>query len=79
MYDDSYYFNLIRHNIKRIREKEGLTQQQLADKTGITMNYLAKIESQKMQRVRTIVIAGRLANTLQVGIAKSFKPYENNK
>ena len=79
MYDDSYYFNLIRHNIKRIREKEGLTQQQLADKTGITTNYLAKIESQKMQRVRTIVIAGRLADALQVGIAKLFKSYENNK
>lgn len=43
------------------------------------MNYLVKIESQKMQRGCTIVIAGRLADALQVGIAKLFKPYENNK
>ena len=48
MHNDNYYFNIIRYNIKKQREKAGLTQQQLADKIGITMNYLAKIESKKM-------------------------------
>lgn len=47
LHEDTYYFNIIRANIKKERERKGLTQQQLADKTGITMNYLAKIESQK--------------------------------
>lgn len=32
MHDDTYYFDIIRYNIKRIRENKGLTQQQLADK-----------------------------------------------
>ena len=54
LHDDTYYFNIIRANIKKEREKKGLTQQQLADKAGITMNYLAKIESQKMGRGFTI-------------------------
>ena len=44
-HDDAYYFNVIRYNIKRIRESRNLTQQQLADKANITMNYLSKIES----------------------------------
>lgn len=50
MHSDTYYFDIIRYNIKRLREENGLIQQQLADKAGITMNYIAKIESKKMQR-----------------------------
>lgn len=76
MHNDTYYFNIIRYNIKRIRENKGLTQQQLADKAGITMNYLAKIESQKMQRGFTITIVGRLADALQVDISELFKESE---
>ena len=44
MHSDNYYFDIIRYNIKKQRENAGLTQQQLSDKVGITMNYLAKIE-----------------------------------
>ena len=66
MRSDTYYFDIIRQNIKKHREAAGLTQQQLADKSGITMNYLAKIESQKMQRGCTIVIVGRIADALGI-------------
>lgn len=51
MHSDTYYFDIIRHNIKKHREAAGLTQQQLADKAGITMNYVAKIESKKCNEV----------------------------
>ena len=50
MHSDNYYFDIVRYNIKKYRNKANLTQQQLADKAGITMNYLAKIESKKMNR-----------------------------
>lgn len=73
MHDDTYYFNLIRYNIKRIREDKGLTQQQLADKSGITMNYLAKIENSKMQRGFSVIIMGRIADALEVDITELFK------
>ena len=43
MHSDTYYFDIIRHNIKRLREEAGFTQQQLADKAEITINYIAKI------------------------------------
>ena len=81
MHDDNYYFNLIRCNIKKQREKAGLTQQQLADKIGITMNYLAKIESKKMQRGFTITILGRIADALNIDIRELFDPIirENEK
>lgn len=79
MHNDTYYFDIIRFNIKRIREAKGLTQQQLADRAGITMNYIAKIESKKMQRGFTIVILGRIADSLEVEIAELFAPIEKGK
>lgn len=74
MHSDTYYFDIIRHNIKKHREAAGLTQQQLADKAGITMNYLAKIESKKMQRGCTVVVIGRIADALGIDIRELFKP-----
>lgn len=76
IHDDAYYFNIIRYNIKRIRENKNLTQQQLADKANITMNYLSKIESTKMQRGLSIVILGRLADALEVDIRELLKPLD---
>ncbi len=75
-HSDTYYFDIIRYNIKKYREEAGLTQQQLADKANITMNYLAKIESKKMQRGCTIVIVGRIADALNIDIRELFKPIE---
>ncbi len=74
-HDDNYYYNIIRNNIKKYRKKANLTQQELADKAGITMNYIAKIESQKMQRGFSIVILGRIADALNIDIKLLF---ENN-
>ena len=72
LHDETYFFDIIRTKIKKEREKKGLTQQQLADKAGITMNYLAKIESQKMGRGFTIVILGRIADALEIDIKNLF-------
>ena len=71
-HNDTYYFNIIRYNIRKYRIKANLTQQELADKAGITMNYLSKIESNKMQRGFSIVILGRIADALEIDIRKLF-------
>ncbi len=71
-HDDNYYYNIIRQNIKKYREKASLTQQQLANKAGISMNYIAKIESKKMQRGFTIVALGRIADALDIDIRLLF-------
>ena len=75
-HSDTYYFDIIRFNIKKYREAANLTQQQLADKAGITMNYVAKIESKKMQRGFTIVILGRIADALEIDIRELFNPLD---
>lgn len=77
MHNDTYYFDIIRKNIKKQREAAGITQQQLADKIGITMNYIAKIESQKMKRGFTIPIIGRIADALEIDIRELFKPFDD--
>lgn len=76
MHNDTYYFDIIRSNIKKYREAANMTQQQLADKAGITMNYVAKIESKKMQRGFTIVILGRIADALEIDIRELFNPLD---
>ena len=76
IHNDMYYYDIVRYNIKKYREKANLTQQQLADLAGITMNYLAKIESIKMQRGFTIVIVGRIADALNIDIRCLFEPIE---
>ena len=73
IHDDNYYYDIIRKNIKEYRKKANLTQQQLADKAGISMNYIAKIESKKMQRGFTIVVAGRIADALGIDIKLLFE------
>lgn len=76
LHEDNYYYDIVRYNIKKYREKANLTQQQLADLAGITINYLAKIESVKMQRGFTIVIVGRIADALNIDIRCLFEPIE---
>ena len=73
IHDDNYYYDIIRKNVKEYRKKANLTQQQLADKAGISMNYIAKIESKKMQRGFTIVVAGRIADALGIDIRLLFE------
>lgn len=76
-HDDNYYYNVIRKNIKKYREEKGLTQQQLADLINVSMNYIAKIESVKMQKGFTIAILVRIADALNIPISYFFK--EDNK
>ena len=79
MHNDNYYYNLIRTNIKKYRIKANLTQQELADKAGITMNYLSKLDSARMNRGCSIVIIGRIADALEIDIRKLFDEEQNNK
>lgn len=79
VHDDNYYFNIIRQNIKKYRNIKKLTQQQLADKSGVTMNYISKIESTKMNRGFTIVVLGRIADALEIDIRQLFDNTGKNK
>lgn len=77
MHNDNYYFDIIRYNIKKYRKLENMTQQQLADKANLSMNYIAKIESKKMQRGFTISTLGRIADSLNINIKELFNEIDN--
>lgn len=78
IHDDDYYFNIIRHNIKKYREKAGMTQQSVADKADLTMNYIAKIESMKMQKGFSVVVLGRIADALGINPRQLFDEVEES-
>ena len=78
IHDDNYYFSIIRKNIKKYRIEKKLTQQQLADKAGVSMNYISKIESVKMNKGFTIIVLGRIADALEIDIRKLFDDVEIN-
>ena len=71
-HDDDYYYDIVRINIKKYRKLAKLTQQQLADKVGLSMNYIAKIESKKMKKSFAIAVLGRIADALNIDIRKLF-------
>lgn len=56
---------LVGRNVRRLREKQGLTQEQLAEKSGFTQQYLSDLE--KGKRNPTIVSIYELALALGVG------------
>ena len=41
-HDDYYYYNIVRKKIKKYRKIVGITQQQLADKIGVSMHYISQ-------------------------------------
>ena len=57
--------------LKRLRERRGLTQEQLAEAAGISRTYLARIETAKHDPTLTII--EKLAKALKVKPAELLK------
>lgn len=71
LFEDKY-LKILSENVSRIRKIRGLTIQNLSDRTGLTVNYLAKISSnskstKKIPTLRTI---------LKISLALSITPDE---
>ena len=64
---------LIRANMKRLRTRQGLTQQSLAEKAELDYNYLQKIESGRWGGLRVSTVE-TLARALEVEIWELFVP-----
>ena len=76
IHDDEYYYSIIRKNIKRIRLKQNLTQQDLADMTELSREYICDIENEKRKKHFTIATLGRIADALNTNISEFFQ--DNN-
>lgn len=71
--DDEYYYSLLRKNVKEIRNSKGLTQQDLADLTYLSREYICDIENEKRNKHPSLSVIGRLADALEVEIGLLFK------
>lgn len=66
-------FTVIGKNVKRYRISAGLTQVQLCEKTGISLSYLTKLESEKRNKKISLSYLNLLSNSLNVDITEFFK------
>lgn len=72
VHTDEYYYTVIRENIKRIRKEKNLTQQDLADLTDISREYICDIENESRNKHITIAFLSRIADALDVDISVLF-------
>ena len=75
MYFDSEValYSTISRNIKNYRQRSGLTQAQLAEKAGISISYLSKIEAAGCDKGLSIAVLNNIANVLDIEITNFFK------
>lgn len=72
IHTDEYYYSVVRKNIRKIRKEKNLTQQDLADLTGISREYICDIENEKRNKHITIAYLSRIADALEVDISIFF-------
>ena len=76
-HDDEYYYKIVKTNIKKYRLEHKLTQQNLADLSGVSRQYICDIENKNRNKHITIAILGRIADALDINIIELFiKEYE---
>ena len=73
LHDDEYYYSVLRRNVKAIRIEKGLTQQELADLTFLSREYICDIENHKRGKHPSISVIGRIADALEVDITLLFR------
>lgn len=72
-HDDEHYYQIVRENIRKYRNEQKLTQQNLADMTNMSREYICDIENKSRNKHVTIAVLGRIAEALNVPIDQFFK------
>ncbi len=72
-YNDEYYYTIARKNIKYYRKQKNITQQQLADLTDLSREYICDIENESRNKHFTIAVLGRISTALEKPIDSFFK------
>ena len=72
LHDDEFYYEIVRANIKKFRLEQKLTQQDLADISGVSRQYICDIENNNRNKHITIAILGRIADALDLNIVEFF-------
>jgi transcriptional regulator with XRE-family HTH domain len=66
---------LVGRNVRRIRQKKGLTQEQLAEISGFSQQYISGLE--QGQRNPTVVTLYELASALGVSHIELVRPFRS--
>lgn len=69
---DEFYYSIIRKKIKKYRLENNLTQQELADMTEISREYICDMENESRNKHITISLLGRIAEVLEISIGEFF-------
>jgi transcriptional regulator with XRE-family HTH domain len=64
---------LVGDNVRRIRDKKGLTQEKFAEKSGFSQQYISDLE--RGRRNPTVVTLFELATALGVGPVDLVRPH----
>lgn len=70
---DTYYYNLVRTNIRKYRLEKNFTQARLADEADLSVDYICEIESMKKNKSFSIATVGKIAEALDVDIKNFFE------
>jgi transcriptional regulator with XRE-family HTH domain len=62
-------------NVRRLRHGKGWTQEELADRVGLSARYVGQIE--RAQASMTVTVLGRVADALKVDAAELVKRSRN--
>ena len=73
IHDNEYYYQIIRKNIHKYRLQCKLTQQDLADMTDLSREYICDIENDSRNKHLTISTLGRIAEALDTPIENFFE------
>lgn len=65
-------YNTFRDNIKYYRKKLNLTQEDLAEKTDLSISYIKQIESTKEFKNVSLTVILKLSKALDVSVDKLF-------
>ena len=66
-------YKTIGRRIRYYRKEKGLTQEALADKAGISLSYLSKIEAENCDKAFSLDVLFIISETLDIPIGKFFE------
>ncbi len=75
---DDYVYYRARYNIKKYRQKAGITQQELADKASFGHQFIRNLESLKMTVRPRLDSLDRIAKALGIDIKQLFDEVEED-
>ncbi|MDX8045378.1 helix-turn-helix transcriptional regulator [Gracilibacillus sp. S3-1-1] len=71
---NNYYgiYNMVGKNIKKIRLKNRLTQEEFCEQIGVSISYLAKIEAPNCEKKFSLELLFIVSHTFNVDIKELF-------